>query len=138
MSEVSNKETARRAFEDVFTRGDYAAIPEIFSSNLVQHHPDEPYETRGQEGIRARITAYRTAFPDLTTTVEDCFGEGDRVAIRYMVRGTNSGEIMGMEPTGKSIAIEAEAIYRFESGRVAEIWDAWNVLSLMQQLGLAS
>lgn len=137
MSEERNRETARRVFEEFFTAGDLDLAEELFGPDLVQHHPDEPYETRGQDGIRERIRGYRTAFSDLSTPIEDLVAEGDRVAIRYVARGTNDGEIMGMEPTGKQIALDAQAIYRFEDGKVVEIWDAWNVLTLMEQLGMA-
>lgn len=138
MSEDGNKAVARRIFEDVFSAGDYDAIDELFSPDLVNHHPDEPYETRGQDGIRERLSGYRTAFPDLNCPIQDLLAEGDRVAIRYIARGTNTGEIMGAEPTGKQLALEAQAIYRLEDDRVVESWDAWNVLSLMEQLGLGS
>jgi steroid delta-isomerase-like uncharacterized protein len=132
-----NKAVVRRIFEDVLSGGDFDAIAELFGPNLVVHHPDVPYETRGQDGIRERLRGPRTAFPDLDCQIHDLFAEGDRVAIRYTVRGTNTGEIMGAEPTGKQFELEAQAIYRLEGGRVVEIWEAWNVLGLMQQLGMA-
>jgi len=37
------------------------------------------------------ITLYRTAFPDLTATVEDVIAEGDKVAYRLTFRGTHQG-----------------------------------------------
>lgn len=70
--------------------------------------------------------------------MEDIVAEGDRVAIRSIARGTNRGEFAGMEPTGKTIAIPWQTIYRFEGGKVAEMWDAWNVLAVMEQLGVAT
>jgi predicted ester cyclase len=42
---------------------------------------------------------------------------------------------MGAPPTGRTVAIKAIAIYRFENGRVAEMWDAWDVHALMDDLG---
>lgn len=137
MTEESNKATTRRVFEEFFTAGNLDLAAELFSPDLVQHHPDEPYETRGPDGIRERITGWRTAFPDLSTSIEDLIAEGDRVAIRSMARGTNSGEFMGAPATGEQIAMEWESIYRFEDGKVTEMWDAWNVLAVMEQLGLA-
>lgn len=136
MSVERNKAAARRIFEDVFSGGDYDAIDELFSPDIVNHHPDDPYETRGHDGIRERLRGYRTAFPDLNCPIDDLLAEGDRVALRYTARGTNTGEIMGAEPTGRQLALEAQAIYRFEDGRVVESWDAWNVLSLVEQLEL--
>lgn len=137
MTDEGNKARARRVFEEFFSGGNLDLAGELFSPDLVEHHPDEPFETRGREGIRERLRGYRTAFPDLDCPIEDLLAEGDRVAIRYVASGTNTGEIMGMEATGKRLALDAQAIYRFEDGKVAEIWDAWNVLSLMEQLGIA-
>lgn len=137
MSEESNRATARRVLEEFFTAGKLELAEELFTPDLVQHHPDEPYETRGPDGIRERITAWRTAFPDLNTSVEDLVAEGDRVAIRSIARGTNDGEFAGSPATGKQIALEWESIYRFDGGKVAEMWDAWNVLAVMEHLGLA-
>jgi steroid delta-isomerase-like uncharacterized protein len=137
MTEESNKGTARRVLEEFFTAGNLDLATELFSPDLVQHHPDQPYETRGPEGVRVRIAAWRTAFPDLSTSIEDLVAEGERVALRSVARGTNTGAFMGMEPTGRQIAVEWESIYRFEGGKVAEMWDAWNVLAVMEQLGLA-
>lgn len=136
MTEESNKATARRVLEEFFTAGKLDLAAELFSPDLIQHHPDQPYETRGPDGIRERIAAWRTAFPDLSTSIEDLVAEGDRVALRSIARGTNTGEFMGTPPTGKQIAVEWESIYRFEGGKVAEMWDAWNVLAVMEQLGL--
>lgn len=136
MSEESNKATTRRVFEEFFTAGKFDLAEELFGPGLVQHHPDEPYETRGPDGIRERMTAWRSAFPDLSTSIEDLIAEGDRVALRSIARGTNSGEFAGNPSTGKQMAVEWESIYRFEDGKVAEMWDAWNVLAVVEQLGL--
>lgn len=135
-SEERNKRVARRVLEEFFTAGKLELAEELFSPDLVQHHPDEPYETRGPDGIRARITAWRTAFPDLSTSVEDLVADFERVAIRSIARGTNTGEFAGAPPTGKQFEVEWESVYRFEDGKVAEMRDQWNVLAVLSQLGL--
>lgn len=103
--------------------------------DLVAHHPGESCETRGHAGLKERFKGYKTAFPDLRCLIEDLLVDGDRVAIRYTAHGTNTGEIMGAPPTGRTVAIKAIAIFRFENGRVAEMWDAWDVHALMDDLG---
>jgi steroid delta-isomerase-like uncharacterized protein len=138
VSEESNKATTRRVLEDFFTAGKLDLAEELFAPGLVQHHPDAPYETRGPDGIRARITGWRTAFPDLSCSIEDMIAEGDRVALRSIARGTNTGEFMGAPATGKRIEVAWESIYRFEGDKVVEMWDAWDILAVMGQLGLTS
>jgi steroid delta-isomerase-like uncharacterized protein len=138
VSEDHNKTIARRVFEEVFTGGDAGLIEELWTADLVFHHPDEPYVTRGHDGLKARYQGYRTALPDLNCPIEDIFADGDRVAIRYTTHGTNTGEIMGAAPTGRKVTIKAIAIYRFENGKVTEMWDAWDVHALMRDLGFLS
>jgi predicted ester cyclase len=62
--------------------------------------------------------------------------EGDKVASRHTVTGTNQGEYMGRPPTGKSVTYNEMFIVRFTDGRVAEIWGVVDVLSQLKQLGL--
>jgi predicted ester cyclase len=76
-----------------------------------------------------------TAFPDLKFNINDIFAEGDRVAVRYTMVGTNQGSYMGAQPTGKKISINGISIYRIAGGRLVESWGVFDRLSLMQQLG---
>lgn len=131
-----NKATARRMCEDVFTKGDMTAFEEVCSPSLVAHHPEPPHETRGRDAFGQRFASWKEAFPNLTVTVDDLVSEGDRVAVRYTASGTNEGQLMGAPATGKEMNVQAVAIWRFENGQIAEMWDAWDAMGLMQQLGL--
>ena len=79
-----------------------------------------------------------SAISDLSCSIEDMVAEGDQVAFRSIARGTNTGEFMGTLATGRQIAVPWQSIYRLEGGRVVEMWDAWDVLAVMGQLGLTS
>ena len=83
------------------------------------------------------IGAFRAAFPDAVVTVEDVVGEGDRVAIRYTLRGANTGPFFGMPPMGRSIEIGGISLYRLADGKMQEAWVQYDQLGIMQQLGLA-
>ena len=76
-----------------------------------------------------------TAFPDLHLTIEDMFGEGDRVVGRYTYRGTHKGDFMGIPPTGKQVAVTGISIMRVANGKFLE---EWINTDLMQQLGVVS
>lgn len=130
-----NKAIARRLAEETFGKGNLDLIDEYVAENYVAHDPADPEEVRGIEGLKDRVRQYRGAFPDLQITIEDCFGEGDRVCTRWTARGTHEGELMGMEPTRKEVAIDGLSIDRFEGGRLVETWDNWDALGMMQQLG---
>jgi predicted ester cyclase len=62
--------------------------------------------------------------------------DGDKVVTRLSGRGRHTGPLLGAAPTGKALTWTAISIARFENGRVAEEWVEFDMLSLLQQLGL--
>ena len=63
--------------------------------------------------------------------------EGDKVADYLTSTGTHRGEFMGIPPTGKPVATSAIEILRIDdSGRVAERWQRFGAMQLLQQLGV--
>jgi predicted ester cyclase len=74
-------------------------------------------------------------FPDGTITVDAQIAEGEFVATRWTGRGTNTGELMGMPPTGKQVTVEGITYSRIADGKTREAWLIWDTLSMMQQLG---
>ncbi|MBI1878029.1 MAG: ester cyclase [Chloroflexi bacterium] len=64
------------------------------------------------------------AFPDLTQTVDDVFANEEKAAVRYTVTGTHQGELMGLAPTGKQIAVAGMMTFRIVGGTtVRELWE---------------
>jgi predicted ester cyclase len=75
-------------------------------------------------------------FPDIHFTVDDIFVEGDKVALRWTLRGTHKGEFAGVPPTNKQVAIWGISVDRISGGKIAETWERYDTLGLMQQLGV--
>ena len=76
------------------------------------------------------------AFPDLHGTLDDVQAEGDRVVTRVMVRGTQTGPLLGLPPTGKSASWTVIDVHRIADGKLVEQWGPSDQVGLMQQLGL--
>jgi steroid delta-isomerase-like uncharacterized protein len=131
MSE-ENKALARRSWEIV---DNLDAIEEIYSPNGVWHEPDQ--EVRGIDEARQFVTTYKAALPDLNITVEDVVGEGDKAVTRWTVRGTHQGEVEEFgPPTGRQVELKGITIHRIDGGKIVEEWEAYDNLSILQQLGL--
>jgi steroid delta-isomerase-like uncharacterized protein len=133
MSE-ENKALARRSWESVEASD---TLGEVYASDVVWHMPDQ--EVRGIEEAKQFVDMFKSAFPDMHATVEDVVAEGDKVVTRVTLRGTHQGEVEEFgPPTGKQVEIEGITIHRIEDGKIAEEWNSYDNLSMMQQLGLAA
>ena len=135
MSEAENKTLARRFNEDVWGRGDQAALEELLDPDFVDHDalPGQPH---GREGHKQILAAFRSAFPDLSVTTEDIVAEGDKVVSRWTAHGTHQGELLGIAPTGNGVTIKGIDVLRVAEGRIVERWAQFNDLEMMQQLGV--
>ncbi len=132
MSE-ENKDLARRSWE---APENLDLIDEVYTADVVWHEPDQ--EIRGLEQAKQFVTTYKTAFPDMSVTVEDVIAEGDKVVTRVTLRGTHEGEVEEFgPPTGRQVEAQGITIHRIEGGKIVEEWNSYDNLSLIQQLGLA-
>jgi steroid delta-isomerase-like uncharacterized protein len=129
-----NKILVRRWYDEVWTKGDMAAVDDLLSPTYVGHAAGAP-DVKGTEGIKQLVATFGTAFPDHRVTVEDIVAEGDKVAVRYTMRGTHRGEFMGIAPTNKELTWTGMAIFRVMNGKFQEYWLMTDV---GRQLGLVS
>jgi len=136
MSAEENKAIVRRMIEDAWNKGNMAVVDEIVPTSYIGHDPSYPMPIQGPEGFKQWVSIARAAFPDFQITVEDMIAEGDKVVGRISIRGTNTGSLMGMPPTGKQVAFSGIFIRRFAGGKFVEGWDVNDAMSLMQQLGV--
>jgi predicted ester cyclase len=109
---------------------------EILSRDFVAHAPAPPEFTRGPDGVKKWATSLRAGFPnDIWITHPHIVAEGDLVAIHWESGGTHEGEMMGIPPTGKQTKITGFDLFRIADDKIIEMWQDWNVLDFMQQLG---
>jgi steroid delta-isomerase-like uncharacterized protein len=134
MSKEENKELCRRLYTAVST-GDYDAIDQLVVPNFIEHTMVAPGMPAGREGLKALFRMIRQAMPDMVMTPEDIVAEGDRVAIRAVMTGTQTGEWMGIPPSGKHVEITVMDLDRIENNQFAEHWGVGDVMALMTQIG---
>jgi steroid delta-isomerase-like uncharacterized protein len=125
--------------EKVFNEGELDLLDLLMAPDAVNHELESfgPSAARGPEAVRQFIRVFRSAFPDLRVTVIDQLGDGDRVATRWKMEGTQKNRLMGIEATHRSICIEGIRIDRIANGRIAETWNRWDTFDLLRQLGAA-
>jgi predicted ester cyclase len=131
MSAEVNKMLHRRYVEE-FNRRNAAYLDEYFAPGCVYHGAGGDLDVAG---FKAQQQGLLAAFPDTRLSLDDSVAEGDRVASRFTIRATHTGELQGIPPTGRQVTITAIIISRFEDGRAVEEWESMDMLGLMQQIG---
>jgi steroid delta-isomerase-like uncharacterized protein len=135
MATEEQKATLRR-FIDIWNTGDVAAADEFVRIDLIDHSLP-PGLPPGREGFKLLVGGFRSAFPDLSITIDDLMAQGDKAAARVTFRGTQRGEFQGIPASGRSFRMAAIGILRFEAGQVVEHWAVLDLLGLLTQLGAA-
>lgn len=134
---MSTSVIARRFFDEIFSEGKLNLVDELFAAEYVGHPSEHEETTRGPQGVREYVGALRGGVSDLTVAVDDQVVEGDKVVTRWTARGTHDGELMGIAPTGRTAAVTGITIQRILDGKVVEGWTNWDLMGLLQQLGVA-
>ncbi|HEY4046042.1 MAG TPA: ester cyclase [Acidobacteriaceae bacterium] len=132
-----NKAIARKLMEEAWNKGRLEVVDELISAGCRFHDSVFPSLTSGAGNYKQHIQTCRTAFPDLKITIEDTIAERNEVVLHWKAHGTHRGPFLGMPPTEKSATISGTSINRIDKGKIAEQWVDWNLLSLMEQLGVA-
>lgn len=140
-STEANKALARRVMEQVWNQGNMAAVDELFTPTAVIHGRTAAEDIQGADGFKQYVTQLRTTFPDLRLAIQDQIAEGDKVANRFTMHGTQKGGLRlgpssSLPPTGKEVSLTGIVINRIQDGKITETWVNVDQLGLLEQLGL--
>ena len=130
-----NKATAKRAFEEILSRGRYELTEQLYAADFINHGI---HSNSSLEEDQAALKGWHAAFPDVVIVPEKLIAEDDLVAIYWIARGTNTGTGNGLPATGKKAELAGITISRIVDGKIKEEWSAFDQLSMMRQLGLLS
>jgi predicted ester cyclase len=126
-----NKATAKRYIIELWEKGNLDIIEDVFTPNF-QGHLFSPSE--GFAGIRENVSHFLNAFTSGVIKIDDLFGEGDKIILRWRYEAVHTGSFKNIPPTGKNVVISGMTIERFEEGKIAELWAQIDIFDLLKQL----
>jgi predicted ester cyclase len=119
MSTTQNKAVLARIL-DAFNEHNLEKLDqwadEFCTADYVYHHPDFTDLPPGPAGFKQFIRRVLADMPDAHQTIEDMVAEGDKVASRWTVRGTEVSQ-------QKTVTLTILNICRFVGGKIAERWE---------------
>jgi steroid delta-isomerase-like uncharacterized protein len=105
-----------------------------FTKDVVMHA--SPSDIVGIDSARVYYANFLTGFSDIQFTIEDVFGQGDKLVKHWRFKGTHTGNFFGIPPTGKTIDIDGTTLVRMSGGKIAEEKDFYDNYEFLNQLGL--
>lgn len=133
-----NKALVLQMYEEVWNRGNLDFVRVALSPDFIDHPNQRPFSVpiRGYEAISEAAANFRNAMPDFRETPIRCIAENDRVVYLGRATGTHTGSFFQFPPKGGKVDITGINFYRLANGKIVERWAIFDVLGMMQQMGI--
>jgi steroid delta-isomerase-like uncharacterized protein len=133
---ASPRELIHRWFDEVWNQGREEAIDELFAPHAVAFGLGET-ETpvHGPSEFKTFWRNLRGAIPDLNITIQDTIVDGERTVVRMILRGTHTGDGLGVPASGNAVNIAGIVIAYFSDGQIVRGWNSWDQLGFLRQIG---
>jgi hypothetical protein len=84
----------------------------------------------GRANVSGLFGGVVTSLPNSHIVVWDIFGQGNQVAVRVTVSGTQKGALIGIPASGRNIHWTGEDLYTLKDGKISSIWagDDWSAI----------
>jgi steroid delta-isomerase-like uncharacterized protein len=138
MSSKENMKLVQKLY-DCFNKNDIQqlnCLDNLLAQNVRFHDAATPTLTSGVQAVKQAESGYIKAFPNKSAKIDTMFGAEDRVVVRWTVSATHKGPFQGIAPTNKSFKISGITIYRVSDNKISEVWQSWDHLGLLEQLGV--
>ena len=133
MSEAN--EAVLRRYIERYNDRDWEGLGALLTPDYVHHSNADPLTAAefrgGAEWIIGRI-------PDFRVEVLDLVAKDDRVAVRFVGRGTHEASMFGETPSSNAVAWYGMTLFRLVDGRIAEDWEVMDEGDLRRQIGAAA
>jgi len=125
----SNEALVRRLYDAVWSSEEFDIADELIAESET-HHPHGRTIAGGPAFQKQAARAFRAAFPDAHFALEVIVSAKDLVAVRWRCSATHA-------ETGRKVEDYVGVnFFRIADGKIVEIWDTRDDLSLFAQLGI--
>jgi predicted ester cyclase len=131
-------EVAREWFGRVWNEQSEAAIDELLGSDARMWGLPTPQGKPivGPAEFKPFHRQFVAAFPDMRIDIVRTITQGEYVAVHCRCSGTHRGHELGVAPTHNPIDVWGMGMARVVDGRIVEAWNAFDFMTLYQQVGL--
>jgi steroid delta-isomerase-like uncharacterized protein len=132
-SPEQNVASARRFVDEVLNHGTFSSLDGLLGDDFTFDLPTMP-RLEGKEALRGYVSLLRQAFTGLTFAVTHEAAGENKVALRWRMTGTHTGEFNGVPPSGRAVDEFGIDFFEFWGGRIKAIHVVANQLGLSNQM----
>jgi steroid delta-isomerase-like uncharacterized protein len=132
-SGASNSDLVRWAFERLNDH-DVAPLKQFWTDDTVERFPDRT--CRGAKEIAGYFEDAFQAIPDFHMEIIATAEQDDHVFVHWRLTGTHSGQLLGIDPTGKQLAIDGIDDFVLHDGVVASNFVVFDQMQYARQIGM--
>lgn len=131
--DASKRELIHRQHIEIWSRGNLAAIDEIFSDDFIGHFPGTLVE--GRRALRAYVDDQRAAHPQWRESVQSVIVEGSRGASHVLLHDGAVAALLGGGEMDSALVLEQGSLFVFEQGRISRQWVYPDTTRAQQAMG---
>ena len=129
---VETNESIVRQLVDGFNRNDPSVIDELVAEDCVLHGaPPGP----AREVWKTSFAQTHQTFNPMHTEITHLVAEGNHVTVYETTTATQSGPLLGFEPTGKNATATTMMMVEITDGQIVARWSVLDLLPALVQLG---
>ncbi|MEO5593705.1 MAG: ester cyclase [Chitinophagaceae bacterium] len=131
----ANIKSYTHVWDEIMNKGKLGMFNDSnFTKDVVMHA--SPADVIGIGSARAYYANFLTGFSQITFTIKDVFGQGEKLVKYWNFKGTHTGIFFGIPATGKTVSLDGTTLVRMSGGKIAEERDFYDNMDFMTQLGL--
>ena len=133
----ANLKMYKNTWDEIINKG---KIDEINETNFDKDITliSSPENIVGIENFKSYYNNYLTGFSNVTFSIVDVFGQGDKIVKHWNFKGKHTGDFFGIPATGKEVNLDGVTLVQMKDGKIKQEQDFFDNLVFMQQLGLIS
>ncbi len=130
---MDHSDAVKAVFEKGWNEQDFESIDGVLA-NEFEFHIGGTTRVMSVDELREIVATWHLGFSDFRFETHAIVSAEDRAAAHTTLVGTHDGPWGGLDATGRSVSIEHMFFFRFEDGRIVEVWELLDRSEIRRQL----
>jgi len=132
---MGDVESIARAFTEAWNKRDWDTLRGMMHVDY-SYTGGDGQRMDGPDAGMGVAQMFANAFPDGRIDIQHVHAAGNVAVVEFIGRGTHKGDLMGVAPTGRSMAMPVCNVVVVKDGKVLAEREYMDMAYMMQQLGV--